>query len=341
MTYDTYRQDKHLIGKLRAALYDCDPRALPGQLREIFASDCAVRLTTPFEELDGPDGLFELGYRPLLDAIPDLERRDFIVIAGLSETEAWVGCAGHYLGVFEQPWLGIPPTRQAVAMRYHEFFRVAGNRVVEMQAVWDIPQLMMQADAWPLAPSLGVEWLVPGPAVQDGVAPRPYDPAETEASVALVRDMLTDMGKHPLRGGPEVMQLDRYWHPQMNWYGPAGIGTARGIAAFRRQHQIPFLKALPDRRVILSGHGVIFGDNNYVATTGWPNMQMTITGDGWLGIAPGNQPITIRSFDFWRCENGLIRENWVLVDLLHVFKQIGVDVFARMREVTYARQPRG
>ncbi len=341
MTYNTYQQDKQLIGRFRAALYDCDAAALPAQLREIFASDCAVRLTTPFEDLTGPDALFEIGYRPLLAAIPDLERRDFIVMAGLAGEDAWVGCAGHYMGVFEEPWLDIPPTRQAVAMRYHEFFRVADGRVVEMHAVWDIPQLMMQARAWPMTPSLGVEWLVPGPATQDGIAARPYDPTKTEASVALVRDMLTDMGKHPRQGGPEIMRLERYWHPRMNWYGPAGLGTARGIAAFRRQHQIPFLKALPDRRAILSGHGVMFGDGDYVATTGWPNMQMTVTGDGWLGIAPGNQAITMRSLDFWRCENGLIRENWVLVDLLHVYAQLGVDVFLRMRELTYARQPRG
>ena len=84
----------------------------------------------------------------------------------------------------------------------------------------------------------------------------------------------------------------------------------------------------------------MFADGNYVATTGWPNMQMTISGDGWLGIAPSNQEITMRSLDFWRCENGLIRENWVLVDLLSIYDQISVDVFARMREVTHARQLR-
>lgn len=43
--------------------------------------------------------------------------------------------------------------------------------------------------------------------------------------------------------------------------------------------------------------------------------------------------------DFWRCENCLIRENWVLVDLLHKYDQLGVDIFERMREPTYARQP--
>ena len=60
-------------------------------------------------------------------------------------------------------------------------------------------------------------------------------------------------------------------------------------------------------------------------------MQMTVTGDGWLGIAPSGQEITMRSLDFWRVEGELIRENWVLVDLLDVYEQLGVDVFARLR----------
>ena len=45
----------------------------------------------------------------------------------------------------------------------------------------------------------------------------------------------------------------------------------------------------------------------------------------------------IRCFDFWRLEDGLIRENWVLVDLLDLYAQIGVDVFARLREFNKAR----
>jgi len=53
---------------------------------------------------------------------------------------------------------------------------------------------------------------------------------------------------------------------------------------------------------------------------------------------PAGQKITMRSLDFWRCEEGLIRENWVLVDLLDVYTQIGVDVFRRMEECTYDRQ---
>jgi hypothetical protein len=66
-------------------------------------------------------------------------------------------------------------------------------------------------------------------------------------------------------------------------------------------------------------------------------MAQTISGDGWLGIAPTHQKITLRSLDFWRLEKGLIRENWVLVDLLDVWAQIGVDVMARMQQLASAR----
>jgi predicted ester cyclase len=338
MSIDIHQQNKQLIGRFRAALYDCEPAALKHQFSEVFAPDCEIHLAFPFEDLDGPGALLEQAYQPLLAAVPDLERRDFILMSGVSNGKNWVGCAGHYIGVFERHWLDIPPTRHAIAMRYHEFFRIEGHRVVEMQALWDIPQVMMQANAWPMAPSLGVEWVVPGPAKQDGIIDTSYDKARADTSLKLVLDMLTAMGKHPLSGGPEIMELDRYWHPKMLWYGPAGIGTARRISGFRNWHQIPFLKAQPDRAAIL-GEGALFADGDYVCFTAWPGMRMTISGDGWLGIAPSNQKITMRSLDFWRCENGLIRENWVLVDLLHVYDQIGVDVFSRMRELTSARQP--
>ena len=25
------------------------------------------------------------------------------------------------------------------------------------------------------------------------------------------------------------MEMDKYWHPKMTWYGPCGIGTGRGM----------------------------------------------------------------------------------------------------------------
>ena len=298
-----------------------------------------IRLAHPFETLDGPEHFLEAALLPLREAVPDLERRDTIVIAGADPAGAgWVGCCGYYTGVFRRPWLHIPPTGHQVAMRFHEFFRFEDGRVAEMQALWDIPEVMMQAGAWPMAPSLGREWQVPAPATQDGVmdVAGPAGGADrAAASVRLVGDMLAALGEFA-KGGVAAMRLETYWHPDCSWYGPAGIGTCRGISGFRNWHQIPFLNAMPDRVGSL-GRGHLFGEGDYAGFTAWPGMSMTVSGDGWLGIAPSGQEITMRSLDFWRCEGGLIRENWVLVDLLDVYNQIGVDVLARMRECGRAR----
>ena len=248
----------------------------------------------------------------------------------------WVGCAGYYTGEFVRPWLDIPPTGHMVSMRFHEFFRMESGKAIEMQALWDIPEVMMQAGAWPMSPSLGREWHVPGPTTQDGLFIKSDDEEHSARSLQLVGDMLAALGNFA-EHGVEAMRLDQYWHPRCSWYGPSGIGTCRGIKGFRHWHQIPFLNAMPDRRGTL-GKGNLFAEGDYVGFTAWPGMRMSLTGDGWLGIAPSGQKITMRSLDFWRCEGGMIRENWVLVDILHVYAQLGVDVFARLREFNKARR---
>ncbi len=335
MSESVHNANKRRIGDLRAVLYDIDATALRGRLAEFFAADCAVHLANPLEKMTGPAQLYEAAYAPLLQAVPDLERRDFIVMAGESNGQNWVGCCGHYMGVFERAWLGIPPTQHLMAMRYHEFFRLEDGQIVEMQALWDIPQVMMQAGAWAMSPSLAVEWVVPGPASNDGIISAAHDEVESAASLQWVLDMLIGLKRN--EESVEAMQLDKFWHPQMMWYGPAGIGSMRRISGFRNWHQIPFLKAMPDRDAFTDRRSVFFADNAYVGFTAFPGMQMTISGDGWLGIAASGQAITMRSLDFWRMENGRIRENWVLVDLLDVYSQLGVDVFDRMRELTVAR----
>lgn len=332
-----HHENKETLFKLGQVLYDLSPERLQQQLAKFFTPDCRIHLSHPFGDMKGSDALYSKVFNPLIQAIPDLERRDFIVMSGPAGDTNWVGCAGHYVGVFEHPWLDIPPTCHPVAMRYHEFFRLEAGMIVEMQAVWDLPQLMMQANAWPLSPSLGVEWMAPAPVTQDGLCLPDRNEADCQASLDIVLNMLDGLQKHA-EGGPEAMELDKYWHPKMTWYGPAGIGTNRRLTGFRNWHQIPFLKAMPDRGGAADRAHYFFADGSYVGVTGWPNMQMTVSGDGWLGIAPAGQQITMRSLDFWRCENGLLRENWVLVDLLNVYDQLGVDVFSRMREYTVARQ---
>lgn len=326
-----------LLAPLRAAQYDFSEAGVRAALIDIVHPGAEIHLCHPFGDISGPEALYDVAYAPLVHAIPDLERRDWIVLQGETEHGGhWVGCGGYYTGVFSHPFLDIPPTGHQAHMRFHEFYRFEGGKVAEIQAIWDIPELMMQAGAWPMAPSLGREWLTPAPATQDGLGPHGKTGAD---SLKVVRDMLTHMSRHPSAGGPEVMEMERFWHPRMSWYGPAGIGTGRGIQGFRDWHQIPFLAAMPDRgkyRDEMTYH--FFAEGNYVAVTGWPNMRQHLTDDGWMGIAPSGQLVELRSLDFWRLENGLIRENWVMVDLLDLYRQLGVDVFVRLREFNKARR---
>lgn len=327
---------KALIAPFRAAAAEFEAAGVRAALDRLLAPEARLRLCHPFGDLTGPGALWEAAYAPLLSAMPDLERRDMILIAGTTpEGQDWIGAMGNYMGTFLAPFLGIPPTGHLAHMRYHEFFRVEDGRVTEIQAIWDLPELMMQARAWPMAPQLGAFLCTPGPMPGDGLAAA----GDGGAAMAHVIAMLTDLCRHPGDPDPRAMRLERYWHPRFNWYGPAGIGTCRGIPGFRHWHQIPFLRAMPDRKLDALGDLMShwLAEGPYVCETGWPNMRLTLSHDGWLGIPPLGREILLRSLDFWRLEGGLIRENWVLVDLLDMYAQIGVDVLGRLAEFDKAR----
>lgn len=308
-------------------------------LQASVSPEARIHMCHPFGDISGPDAWFTHCFAPLMEAMPDLERRELIVLAGTTSASGnWVGICGNYLGTFTRPFLGLLPTGRIAHMRFHEFYRIEDDTVVEIQAIWDLPELMMTAGQWPMAPQLGDRFLTPSPMTQDGLLAVDAFPGQGKAAQAHVIAMLTDMCRHPSQGGPEIMNLERYWHPRFNWYGPAGIGTSRGIQGFRDWHQIPFLRAMPDRALDpegLASHWVAEGD--YVCETGWPNMRQTLSVGGWLGLPPTGQKIELRSLDFWHLQDGLIRENWVLVDLMHVYHQLGVDVLERAGEFNKAR----
>ena len=339
---------KIIFNPFRLSQYNFDAESVKRQACSLFKKNAICHLPHPIDDVVGPEDFYDKSIGSLFKSIPDLERRDYIVIAGLTDKGyQWIGSSGFYCGTFVYPFLNIPPTGHVAHLRFHEFYRFEENKVIEMQSIWDIPELMMQANAWPLAPSLGKEWCVPCPATSDGVKIESGDRQSSKKSLETVLNMLKAMKKYPSKGGPEIMEMEKFWHPKLNWYGPAGIGTGRGILGFRNWHQIPFLNAMPDRGQAtkheeadssddeISHH--FFAEDNYVAVTGWPNMRQTLSHDGWMGVAPVNKIINLRSLDFWRLENGKIRENWVLLDLLDIYRQIGIDVFSRLKEFNKSR----
>jgi predicted ester cyclase len=65
---------------------------------------------------------------------------------------------------------------------------------------------------------------------------------------------------------------------------------------------------------------------DWIAGTGY--VTGTHLGE-WLGIPPTGLPVKMRYSDFWRFEDGLLAENWVMTDDLDVMRQLGVDLLAR------------
>ena len=188
---DRHAANRGRLDVLRAAQYDGDEAAMRAALDKVAAPDALFRLAHPFGDMTGPQDFYDGALATLKAAWPDVERRDWLVMAGSDDAGAdWVGCGGHFVGTFTAPFLDIPPTGHLAHMRFHEFYRFTDGKVTEYQSLWDIPEVMMQAGAWPMVPSLGREFCIPGPASGDGLMRAARDEDQSEASRQLIIDML-------------------------------------------------------------------------------------------------------------------------------------------------------
>ena len=319
--------NKRTFLDLMSAIADAPADRLGDTVAAAYHPEVRWSGSHPLDELDGADAIAAVVWGPMRDALPDLERRDTILLGGRSDDGDWVAAIGHYQGTFVRDWLGIPATGGVVDIRYGEFDQMVDGRIVRSHVLIDFLDLMRQAGVWPIAPSLGAEAMWPGPATQDGLLVGAQDPALSAARLELVRDMHRGLLVYD---GKSLSSMDhaRYWHPKMMWYGPSGIGTTRALKGFEDFHQVPFLKAFPDRAG--AGHYAEIAEGEYVATGGWPSLTATHLGGDWLGLAPTGRTVAMRVMDFYRCADGLIRENWVPIDIIDILRQLGVDVFGRM-----------
>ena len=284
----------------------------------------------PVDRLTGRAAVLEGFFEPLKTALSEVRRRDEIFIGGPNRRAPgghWVASVTHYVGNFHAPLFGVRPSGRLAFLRSGEFYRVEPDgRISEAKLNIDLPDLMRQAGRFPLPRMLGTEMLFPGPATHDGVLP--VEQGDSEATLDLCEAMLRDLSAFD----PETFQSakqtgpDGYWHDDMLWYGPGGIGSNYRWSGFAKDHRTAFLVAFPDR--VGGDHYCRIGDGNYAAVSGWPSMTMTHGGD-YLGIAATGRSLTLRVMDFYRCAGGKIMENWVLLDYIDLFRQMGVDLIER------------
>ncbi len=317
-----------------ALQYASSQQSGPGEtfvdgLKDFIADDAAWNISCPIDAVAGRAALIEAFWTPLLASFPDLGRRVDIMLAGVFRGGAWAASTGYFVGTFEKDWLGIPSNDQAAFIRYGEILEITDDRIERGFLLLDLVGLARQAGTDLIPRSRGAEILPPAPRDQDGVRREAGPPEETARSMALVEDMAAGLLRYDGES-LDSMGQHRFWSPDMMWYGPSGIGTARGLGGFQRYHQRPFLDFVPDR--VGGNHFARIADGPYVASGGWPSIYATTSGAPWISTAlPAGEKISMRVMDFWRREGGRLSENWVLIDIPDVFRQCGVDVFAGLR----------
>lgn len=303
-------------------------------LKKYLSEKVILNITKPYSEIRGIKGYANDFWLPLLDAFPDLENQPYILLGGEYEGRNYVSFTGNLIGTFQKTWLNIPPTNQPTWIRYAGHFLIENGEIVKAWYFLDILDVMRQA-GFNFFPNRGIEWVPPGPMTGDGIVIYPTNALESEKSLALTNAMLDGLGDYDGRT-LESMGQERFWDVQnMMWYGPSGIGTTRGLKGFQNHHQIPFLTGFPDRGITPKKGKDYFtqiGDGNYSCDFGFPAMYGSHNGDDWLGLKATNTTVTMRVVDYWRREGDQLKENWVLIDIIDLLEQLGVDVFELMKE---------
>ncbi|MEM9565270.1 MAG: ester cyclase [Actinomycetota bacterium] len=304
------------------------------------APDYRWRGVDPFGELAGAEAVAAGFLGPLLDAFGPVQRRPDVFLAGSNEIDGhgsvWVCQMGHLLGLFDRPWLGIPPTGRMTFHRYAEFNRMVDGRIAETALFCDVLSIMQQAGCDPLPPQTGAAFVHPGPRTNDGLLFDDQDPADGKLTLELVNRMiddLSDLNRIAADTGVDDCPPERLaetWHHDMIWYGPAGIGSSYTIDRYQAQHQMPFRRGLTGKT--FNGHVARFAEGNYACFFGWPNLTNTPSG-GFLGLPATGTAADMRVVDVYRRHGDKLAENWVFIDLVHWLKMQGLDVLARLSEV--------
>lgn len=335
--------DKRLVVAFLHAMADAEADDIGLTLQTFCHDDAIWRIFHPVGEVAGREAVEQRFWRPLKIGFPDHEQRIGQAIAGMYEGRACVSTLGNLQGTFAEPWLGIPPTYGLILQRFGFCATVHGGKIASAWVLLDVLDVMLQAGVYPLRrmPGSAAQW--PLPPAESGASLSTCDPAWGAETLQIVWEMQTGLAK-----GDDLKALAKlrgnhspHWHDNMNWYGPAGIGSSRGQRGFLDYHGALFIQAFPDRGGIARtdegdegrpGSYMSIGDGPFAVTTGYPLMHGTHLGGAWLGVPPSGRAVTMRVADWYRADaDGKLIDNWVMIDLLDILHQFGLDVLDDLR----------
>ena len=330
----SYQTQKSLILSFYDEIEAANANSIAKVIRKFTKPDLQWYGVYPFNEQKGGDAVAEVFWIPFLSAWSNVQRRQDIFLAGTSEIDNadWVISMGHFMGLLDGNWLGLPASRKIANLRYADFNCIKDGKIIRSSFFCDLIGLMHQLGLNPLPLQTGASFVYPGPRTHDGLLIEPQDQQESQKTLKLVNQMIGDLtvlNKNE-NDCPHPDLLKKTWHDDMIWYGPAGIGASYTIPRYQEQHQFPFRRGLKDK--VFNGHICRFAEGNYAGFFGWPNLTNTPIG-GFLGLPASNIAADMRVVDIYRREGEKLSENWVLIDLPWWLKQQGVDVLERTKKI--------
>lgn len=329
-----YQDEKVIVREYFKELENASAEDVQSVLEKYMSKDYSFKGVYPFREQEGVANVSEVFWTPLKTALGSMQRRQDIFIGGTNEIagEKWVMSMGHFMGLFDQEWMGVRPTGKMTSLRYAEFSCVEEGKITKTGLFVDIIGFMIQAGVNPLPPSTGQYFVYPGPRNHNGLLFEDAPEEEGIETLRIVNKMVDDLSALNDSGAmgcpPEVLR--KSWTEQMIWYGPGGIGASYTIPRYQLQHQLPFRNNLTDKK--FNGHVCRFAEGNFACFFGWPNLSNRPIG-GFLGL-PGGTAADMQVVDVYCRDGEHLSENWVLIDLPYWLKQQGVDVIARTSKIT-------
>ena len=293
----------------------------------------------PFGQTFTPVDYARIFWEPLKRAIPDLARHTHIFMGGQSDANAdgshdgtmWVAGTGYSTGHAATPFLNIPTTEQKLRIRWGEFYRIDEGKITYCQMIVDFIDWFDQIGQPVLPKPTGALHVFPAPTGYNGELLTEQDAAITSKTRDFGRDFIFGGLNKFDENNLSSMAMAKFFHPNLKWYGPGGIGGCLSFTEFETFHQKPWLIAFPDRKVIHLES--LFAEDLMLAASGPRGVIATHTGP-YLGHPPSSASIEVSGIDFWlrsKCRNmENFVENWVFVDMIYLFQQMGVDLFGRL-----------
>ncbi|MEL7449793.1 MAG: ester cyclase [Pseudomonadota bacterium] len=322
--------NKQLVWDFWRALDTAPPSDSAGIVARYATEGTTWHGPDPVNDLQGSEAYASVYWQPLRTALSDFRRQTHVFFGGPSsgridgtgDGHLWVGGTGLFSGTFEKDFLGIAATGKPIDIRWGEFCKVEDNRIVESFYLLDMIDFLQQAGIDLLPPARGADGIYPPPEAGDGLLFDALDEAQSAHTLAHIRRFIFDGLNAFDENDLTSMGMAGFFHPQVKWYGPGGIGACLSFEEFENHHQKRWLHAYPDRRV--QDLDALIAEGPYSGGPGWAGVNATHTGE-YLGYPATNRPVSFNGLDYWKLENDRYVENWVFVDMIHLFRQLVPD----------------